>query len=75
MDAMGNDILTTKDAAQIAGRDRRTIITWIRRGMLPALKLPGGRGQYRIQRDDLEKLVEHLDTPVPYVPQGEADGH
>lgn len=61
--------LTTTEAATIAGRHRRTVITWIRRGWLPAFKQSGERGPYSIKREDLEAFLKDRYTPKPYVPQ------
>lgn len=61
-------LLTTRQAAEKAGKHPRTIVAWIRRGQLPAKKLPGNRGQYLISPDALESLLRKLYTPQPYVP-------
>jgi excisionase family DNA binding protein len=63
--------LSTAQAAKLVGKHPRTIVSWIHKGMLPAVKYPGGRGAYVIRSDDLEKLVAHLYTPQPYKPKGE----
>lgn len=59
--------LTTFEAGQIAGRDRRTIVSWIKADQLKAFKLPGARGQYRILWGELKKVLEN-----EYVPAGKA---
>jgi excisionase family DNA binding protein len=62
-------LLTTAQASQKSGRHVRTIVSWIRDGKLPAMRLPGGRGQYLIEPADLEQLILILKTPVPYAPK------
>lgn len=62
------DKLTTRQASLVAKVHQRTIVAWIRRGLLPAERLPGGRGRYLIDPHDLEQLVSYLATPVPYEP-------
>lgn len=61
--------ITTREAAIIAQRHQRTIVAWIHRGLIPAVKVPGGRGQYYIKREDLDQALEYMSTPVPYVPR------
>src|SRR5688572_17174645 len=48
---MSSPYATVDQAARVLLVDRATIIRWIKRGLLPAVRLPGGR--YRIARDDL----------------------
>lgn len=62
-------LITTRQAAVAAGKHQRTIISWIHKGLLCASKLPGGRGQYLIDPKDLDALLLHLSTPVPYRPE------
>lgn len=62
-------LLCTSDAAVIASKHQRTIVSWIRKGWLPAMRLPGGRGPYLIERRDLEELLVRLYTPQPYDPE------
>lgn len=52
-----NEWFNTREAAEIADRDRRTIVNWIRSGKLPAVKLPGAKGQYRIRKNDLNEVL------------------
>lgn len=52
-----NEWLTTRQAADLAGKNRRTIVNWIRAGQLPAVRLPGSRGQYKIRKSDLETVL------------------
>lgn len=62
-------LYTTRQASEASGRHQRTIVSWIHKGWLRASKLPGGRGQYLINPEDLEALLNHLSTPVPYQPE------
>lgn len=61
-------LLTTRQAAEKANKHQRTIVAWIRRGELPAVRRPGGRGQYFIDPDELQQVMDYLSTPVPYEP-------
>lgn len=65
------ELIGTSQAAKIAGRHQRTVVSWIRKGLLPAKKLPGARGPYIIDPDDLQVLLIELYTPRPYRPQDE----
>lgn len=56
-----NEELTTKEAAEAAKMDRRTIVAWIHRGDLPATRRAGKRGHYRVQWGD---LYDALRRPV-----------
>jgi excisionase family DNA binding protein len=53
--------LTTQQAADGVGMHRRTLVTWIQKGILPATRRPGKRGHYRIKWQD---LLNVLDTPA-----------
>jgi excisionase family DNA binding protein len=57
--------LNTKEAATVAKKDRRTIVAWIHRGTLPAMKNPGARGHYRVLWSDLYKVLHLPATPKP----------
>lgn len=61
--------LRTADAALIAGRCQRTIVSWIHAGHLPALKMPGPKGPYLINKVDLGNTIRKLMTPRPYKPK------
>lgn len=54
--------LNTVECALIAGVNRRTIVAWINRGDLPAVRLPGARGHYRVKRGDLDEVIQR---PAP----------
>lgn len=56
-DYQPNLILNTKECAHLAGKDRRTIVAWIRGGHLPATRLPGKRGHYQVVWQDLKKVL------------------
>lgn len=58
-----NEELTTKQAAAAAKRNRRTIVAWINRGHLRALKNPGLRGHYRVIWSDLYQLLHSPAVP------------
>lgn len=47
--------LTTGEAARNARCDGDTIRSWVKRGILPAVRLPGGR--YRIDPRDLANVL------------------
>lgn len=56
-DYQPNLTLNTKECAHLAGKDRRTIVAWIRGGHLPATRLPGKRGHYQVVWQDLKKVL------------------
>lgn len=56
--------INTKQAAAAAKMDRRTIVAWIHRGILPALRNPGARGHYRIQWGHLYQVLH-----MPAIPK------
>ena len=56
--------LTTKQCAAAAKVNRRTIVTWIGKGIIPATRRPGKRGHYRILWQDL-----HAALHMPAVPK------
>lgn len=62
--------LSTKQAAALAQKNQRTIVAWIQRGWLPAMKMPGKRGPYLIKEEDLRELIRTRYTPEPYEPEG-----
>lgn len=68
---MSEQPLSTRAAALIAGKHQRTIVTWIRKGELRAMKLEGKRGPYLIDKKDLEEYLAKRYTPHPYVPETE----
>jgi excisionase family DNA binding protein len=53
-------LLTTTEAAEFLRVNRRTVVNWIERGVVPYVELPGrsgGRHRYRIP---LEGLLDSL---------------
>lgn len=48
-----NEKVGTGRAAEIAGKHRRTILVWCKKGLIPSRKMPGERGQYEITVGDL----------------------
>ncbi len=56
--------LTTGEVAELCGVNQRTVIRWIERGQLTAYKLPG-RGDNRVQPDDLLEFIRQNGMPVP----------
>ena len=70
---MSEKLLTTGQAGAIAGKHPRTMVNWIRKGWLKAMKLPGERGPYLIKEGDLRETIQARYTPKPYDPQ-DADG-
>lgn len=57
--------LTTRQAADEAGIDRRTIVAWIHRGDLQATRRPGKRGHYRILWGNLYEVLHRPAVPRP----------
>lgn len=55
--------LTTHQAADAVGVNRRTIVAWIHAGNLPATRLPGRRGHYRILWNHLYSVLRRPATP------------
>ena len=55
--------LTTKEAAEEAKIDRRTIVAWIHRGDLKATRRPGKRGHYRVLWGDLYAALHKPAVP------------
>lgn len=51
------DQLSTNECAQLARVNRRTVVTWITSGQLPASRLPGKRGHYRVRYADFKQLI------------------
>jgi excisionase family DNA binding protein len=47
--------LDSRQAAQILGVAIPTLQRWVRRGWIPAMKMPGGRGKLRFERGDIEQ--------------------
>lgn len=54
--------VTPKGLAEELGVHHKTVLLWIRHGLLPAYSL---RGEYRIDRADLGALIERRTGPRP----------
>ena len=54
-------LLTVREVADLVGVSSETVLRWIRRGELPAIRLPGGA--IRIREDELERWLEERATP------------
>lgn len=52
-----SELVGVSQAAQILRRDVRTVHRMIRRGELPAEKLPGRTAAYVLRLDDVERLL------------------
>lgn len=57
--------LTTGKVAKFCGVNFRTVIRWIERGELKAFKLPGSRGDNRIEVTDLLEFMKRNNMPIP----------
>ena len=58
----GLEYLTTGIAAQYCGVSYVTVLRWIRKGYLPAFRLPGGH--YRVVRADFDEFLTRHNIPV-----------
>lgn len=54
-----DDHLSTNECAGIARVNRRTVVSWIKEGKLPATRLPGRRGHYRIRWEDFHRILNN----------------
>lgn len=54
-----DDHLSTNECAAIARVNRRTVVSWIKEGKLPATRLPGRRGHYRIRWADFHRVLNN----------------
>ena len=52
------DPITTKEAARRLGVHRDSVARWIRLGLIPALRTPGGR--YRLDPEVVERLRRQM---------------
>ena len=61
-------LLTPEDVAALLQVVPATVRSWLRAGILPAVKLPGrSRGSWRIHRADLEAFLAARETPARVV--------
>lgn len=52
------DAVTVAVAMRLLGVSRRTVIDWVRAGLLEGYRLsPAARSQYRIYRDSIERFM------------------
>ena len=51
---------------------RDTVLGWARKGILPAFRIPGARGDFRFHRSEMEKLINGAKV-IPNV-EDEIDG-
>jgi excisionase family DNA binding protein len=55
------DLLGSREAAEMLGIDRATLVRWIEGGkIVPLQKLPGKTGSYLFRREDVESLVAEI---------------
>lgn len=60
---MAKDFYTTHQISKFCNVYPTTVINWIKEGILPAYTTPGGHR--RIKRDDLLKLMQKNNMPIP----------
>ena len=63
--------LSARDAAQILGVNRATVINWARQGKFGGFQY-GARGIYRFDRKEIERFIEQSRLPGP-IGQGDDD--
>ncbi len=49
-------MLRSGEVAKLLGVDRHTVVEWIKKGKIRAIKLPSGR--YRIPESEVRKILE-----------------
>jgi excisionase family DNA binding protein len=54
-------LLTTEEVAAAVRQDTNTVARWARDGLIPAIKLPGGR--WRFRREVVDAILRG-ETPV-----------
>lgn len=59
------EFYTTGEIAKCCGVNFRTVLRWIQKGKVKAYKLPGGRGDHRVKRNDLISFLMEYDLPIP----------
>lgn len=65
--------LSARDAAEILGVNRATVINWARQGKFGGYQY-GARGIYRFDRQEIERFIEQSRLPGP-IGQGDEDAH
>ncbi|MBW2005677.1 MAG: response regulator [Deltaproteobacteria bacterium] len=58
-----NESYSSIDLSRILGVHRVTVINWIKKGALKAIRTPGGR--YRVSKEDLMSFLNAHDMPIP----------
>lgn len=64
--AVGQESLTTGQAAKLCGVNFRTVSRWIDRGLLQAYQLPGTRGDRRVPVAELRRFMRENNIPDPW---------
>jgi excisionase family DNA binding protein len=54
-------LLTAREVAELVGVHTETVLRWVRRGELAAIRLPGGA--IRLREEDVEAWLEERATP------------
>lgn len=57
------DAFSTQQAAAMCGVDRRSMLRWVKAGVLPSFQTGGGR--WRILRGDLVAFMQERGMPIP----------
>lgn len=57
-----NPALTVAQVADQLQTSSRTVQRWIKNGRLRAIRLPGGRGRYRIYQDDIDAALTVIEV-------------
>jgi excisionase family DNA binding protein len=56
-------LLTAREVADHLGLSPETVLRYVRRGELPAIRLPGtAKGRLRFRREDVEAWLEERST-------------
>ena len=58
---MTGPLRTAREVADMLGISSETVLRWVRRGLLPAIRLPGGAIRFR--EGDIEAWLEERATP------------
>lgn len=54
---MSDQMLRAREACEALGIHRVTMYRWIKAGILPAIRLPGG--EFRIRKEDIDLILTH----------------
>ena len=67
--------LTLADVAEVLNTSSAQVYALVRRGELPAIKI-GGRGQWRVEVDELERFIQqkYAEARAGTAPEVRADG-